>query len=58
MSDEINALFEAMLQLMEKQITFREEKTFVTDLEMEQYRRRLEEIMKSVDQLQSDSEKP
>jgi hypothetical protein len=51
MSDEINALFDEILQLIEKQLTFLEEKRFVSEPEMEQYRRRREEIMKLMDRL-------
>ena len=50
MSDETNALFDEILRLIEKQLTFLERQTLVTDQEIAEYRERLEEIMKLVAQ--------
>jgi hypothetical protein len=49
-SDETNALFDEILRLIEKQLTFLERQTLVTDQEIAEYRERLEEIMKLVAQ--------
>lgn len=55
MSKDLNALFDEILRLIEKQLEFLDRQTFVSGEEMEEYRERLEEIIKLVKQLPPDS---